>query len=106
MIAIHDLWQYGTSGKKVEELASFLKENVNNTYVDGLEELEKMKGSIRKKVKDLEEKYPKTQPLHFSVEYNEKTGDGSFFFKRPNASVSTLRLCLTVVRKYKEGGAL
>lgn len=106
MIAIHGLLQYGTSGKKVEELASFLKENVNNTYVDGLEELEKMKGSIRKKVKDLEEKYPKTQPLHFSVEFNIKTGDGSFFFKRPNASVSTLHLRLTGLRKYKEGGAL
>jgi hypothetical protein len=104
MIVVCDFTQYGVRGKKVDELADYLKENVSNTYVKDVAEFVRMKRSIRKKVQQLNEKYPKSEPIEFSGNISDVYGYGALMFKRPKASVNVIGMKVFVVKEFKEGG--
>ncbi len=104
MIVICRLVQFGVRGKKIDELFAYLKENVNNTYVKDLAEFVQMKRTIRKKVDQLNAKYPKSEPIEFCGKVDEKYSDGGLMFKRPKASASVINMCVYVVKEFKGGG--
>ena len=104
MIVVCRFYQYGVAGKKINELADYLKKNVCNTYVEDVSGFVQMKRSIRKKVKELNEMYPKSEPIKFYGNIDEKYGYGGLMFKRPNASAAVINMSVYVVKQYKEGG--
>ena len=103
MIVMCNLNEYGVTGRKNDELFSFLKEHVNNTFVENMSSFVQLKRSIRKKVQDLNEKYPKTKPLFFEGNVDPHYNGGRMSFRREGAPTSVISLKVLWVKKCTEG---
>ncbi len=102
MIAFGRSYAYSVMGRKVDEILQFLKKEHDFTYVKDENAFSVVIQSLKKKVGELNNKYPKTQKYYVEVQKNVNDG-----YIRIHASGSTLRgigIPYWNVREYKEEG--
>ena len=104
MRALGKSYAYSVQGRKVDEILQFLNKEHDFTYVKEENAFSAVILSMKKKVDELNNKYPKTQKYYVEVQKNENGG-----YIRIHASGSPMRgisIPYWNVREYKkEGGA-
>ena len=105
MRAFGKSFAYSVQGRKVDEILQFLNKEHDFTYVKDENAFSAVIQSLKKKVDELNKKYPKTLKYYVEVEKGEKQG-----YIRIHASGYTMRgigIPYWNVREYnKEGGAV
>lgn len=103
MRAIGKSFAYSVQGRKVDEILQFLNKEHDFTYVKDENAFSAAIQSLKKKVAELNNKYPKTLKYYVEVQKSEKEG-----FIRIHASGYSMRgisIPYWNVREYKnEGG--
>ena len=104
MRAFGKSFAYSVQGRKVDEILQFLNKEHDFTYVKDENAFSAVILSMKKKVDELNNKYPKTKKYYVEVQKSEKGG-----FIRIHASGYSMRgisIPYWNVREYKkEGGA-
>ena len=86
MIAFGKSYAYGVQGRKIDEILQFLYKEHDFTYVKDENAFSAVIQSLKRKVDELNSKYPKT--LKYYVEVQKNVNDG---FIRIHASGYTMR---------------
>lgn len=105
MKAFGKSFAYSVQGRKIDEILQFLNKEHDFTYIKDENDFSAVIQALKKKVDELNNKYPKTLKYYVEVEKGEKEG-----FIRIHASGFSMRgisIPYWDVREYKkEGGAL
>ena len=104
MRALGKSYAYSVQGRKVDEILQFLNKEHDFTYVKDENAFSAVILSMKKKVDELNNKYPKTLKYYVEVQKSKKEG-----FIRIHASDSMRGISIPYwnVREYKkEGGEL
>ena len=105
MRAFGKSFAYSVQGRKVDEILQFLIKEHEYTYIKDENAFSAVIQSLKEKVDELNNKYPKTSKYYVEVQKSEKEG-----FIRIHASGFSMRgigIPYWNVREYKkEGGAL
>lgn len=105
MWAFGKSFAYSVQGRKVDEILQYLLKEHNYTYIKDEKDFSTAIQSLKKKVDELNNKYPKTLKYYVEVEKGEKQG-----YIRIHASGYTMRgisIPYWNVREYKkEGGGI
>lgn len=105
MRAFGKAYAYSVQGRKVDEILQFLVKEHDYTYIKDENAFSAVIQSLKEKVDELNNKYPKTLKYYVDVQKGEKEG-----FIRIHASGFSMRgisIRYWNVREYKkEGGAL
>ena len=105
MMAFGKSFAYSVQGRKVDEILQFLIKEHEYTYIKDENAFSEVIQSLKEKVDELNNKYPKTLKYYVEVQKSEKQG-----FIRIHASGFSMRgisIPYWNVREYKkEGGAL
>ena len=103
MRAFGKSFAYAVQGRKVDEILQFLHKEHDYTFIKDENDFSKVVQSLKRKVDELNNKYPKTQQYHVEVQKSEYEG-----YIRIHASGYTMRgigIPYWNVREYnKEGG--
>jgi hypothetical protein len=103
MRAFGKSFAYAVQGRKVDEILQFLHKEHDYTFIKDENDFSKVIQSLKRKVDELNNKYPKTQQYHVEVEKSEYEGH-----IRIHASGYTMRgigITYWNVREYnKKGG--
>ena len=97
MIVFGKSWAYSVQGRKVEEIMKFLHLNLDYTFVEDEKDFSKIKETLRKKIDELNSKYPKT------VKYALKDDKGFLRIVPAGSAIKGLAIEVLKVRKFKIG---
>ena len=104
MRALGKSYAYSVQGRKVDEILQFLDKEHDFTYVKDENAFSAVILSMKKKVDELNNKYPKTQKYYVEVQKN--VNDGYIRIHASGYSMRGISIPYWNVREYKkEGGA-
>ena len=105
MRAFGKSFAYSVQGRKVDEILQFLYKEHDFTYVKDENAFSAVIQSLKRKVNELNNKYPKT--LKYYVEVQKNKNDGYIRIHASGYSMRGISIPYWDVREYKkEGGAL
>lgn len=102
MKAFGKSFAYSVQGRKVDEILQFLNKELDFTYIKDENDFSAVIQALKKKVDELNNKYPKTLKYYVEVQKSEKEG-----FIRIHASGFSMRgvsIPYWNVREYKKEG--
>lgn len=103
MIAFGKSYAYGVMGRKVDEILQFLKKEHDYTYAKDENAFSAVIQSLKKKVDELNNKYPKTQKYY--VEVLKYVDEGCIRIHASGSPMRGISISYWNVREYKgEGG--
>ena len=94
-------------GRKVDEILQLLKKELDYTYIKDENVFSAVIQSLKKKVEELNNKYPKTIKYYVRVE-NGINDDEQGYIRIDQSGFTMKGICVPYynVREYKEGGEL
>lgn len=102
MIVVCELRQNGVSGRKINELVSFLRQFVEKRSVPDMAAYNVLKQFISRKVSELNQNYPKSVMLTFKEDFSQSQGSGFIRISRPKSSTSIIYMEVLEVKEFKE----
>ena len=105
MRAFGKSYAYWVQGRKVDEILQFLYKELDFTYVKDENAFSAVIQSLKRKVNEINNKYPKTSKYYVEVQKN--VNDGYIRIQASGYSIRGISIPYWDVREYKkEGGAL
>ena len=102
MIAFGRSYAYGVMGRKVDEILQFLHQEFNYTYIKEEKDFPSVRESLKKRVEELNKKYPKT--VKYYVRLDKGCKCGFLRIGQPGSAIKGISLPYWDVREYKEEG--
>jgi hypothetical protein len=102
MIAFGKSYAYSVMGRKVDEILQFLHQEFDYTYIKEEKDFPSVRESLKKKVEELNKKYPKT--VKYYVRLDKGCKCGFLRIGQPGFATKGISLPYWNVREYKEEG--
>lgn len=102
MIAFGRSYAYSVMGRKVDEILQFLLQEFDYTYIKDEKDFPSVIEPLKKKVEELNKKYPKT--VKYYVRLDKGCKCGFLRIGQPGFATKGISLPYWDVRPFKEGG--
>ena len=105
MIAFGRSYAYSVMGRKVDEILQFLLQEFDYTYIKDEKDFPSVIEPLKKKVEELNKKYPKTVKYHVRTD-DRREKEGYIRIGTVGTVTKGIGLPFWNVRPFKEGGAV
>lgn len=102
MIVVCEIHQNGVTGRKVNDLVSFLRQFVEKRSVPDMASYKMLRQFVSRKVSELNQLYPKSAALTFMEDFSQSQGRGHFRVLRPGSSTTIICMDVFEVKEFKE----
>ena len=102
MIAFGRSYAYSVQGRKVDEILQLLNKEFDYTYIKEEKDFPSVRESLKKKVDELNKKYPKT--VKYYVRLDKGCKCGFLRIGQPGSAIKGISLPYWDVRPMSEGG--